>query len=106
MSNSIYNSLDILFKVVIQKLKKHQEFNAINVVYEIQEIENKINHLKISDIEKYNKITDGLDIESYFKDKYNLLIEFANENNCLSFLRNLSKTIQHWNLDGLESPHL
>lgn len=101
MNRTIYNSLDILFEVVVQKLKKHQEINAINVVYDIQEIENKINHLKISDIEKYNKIVDGLNIEYYFKDKYKLLIEIANENHCISFLRNLSKATQYLNLDYL-----
>lgn len=92
-NRTIYNSFDILCKVVIEKLKKNYEIGAVECFSSFSSLIEKGKQMKIDNPIKYDKVFSSQDLKAYYSDKCDMLYEFAKSEHCLHFMRNMKKYI-------------
>ena len=90
---TIYNSFDILCKVIIEKLKKNYEIGAVECFSTFSKKKEKGSQVKIDDPIKYTKVFSSQDLKTYYSDKCHMLYEFAKSGHYLHFMKNMKKYI-------------
>lgn len=90
---TIYNSFDILCKVIIEKLKKNYEIGAVECFSTFSSLVEKGSQVKIDDPIKYTKVFSSQDLKTYYSDKCHMLYEFAKSGHYLHFMKNMKKYI-------------
>lgn len=90
----LFNKFDILFKVIVFEIEKHQEVNALENLNNNIELIKRLIDKRDADPDRYEELCGGRDPIEYLNDKCYLIYRTAERLNCVNFLRNFNRTIE------------